>query len=107
MSSETGAAQRPSRQEPCQDASVLECAGAGSIALFVAPSLGLVIYKMGGNNGQYDPNFTSIPQPEPSHARDDWKPIQGTPFIEGSRGGDDGIRRVLEMVSAAVVPTGS
>ena len=61
-----------------------------------------MIYKMGGNSGQYDPTFTTIPQPEPSHERDDWKPIVGTPFIEGSRAGDDGIRRVLEMVSAAV-----
>ena len=78
--------------------------GAGGFALLVVPSLDLVIYKMGGNNGQYDPTFTNIPQPEPSTARDDWKPIQGTPFIEGSRGGDDGIRRVLEMVCAAVVP---
>jgi CubicO group peptidase (beta-lactamase class C family) len=76
--------------------------GAGGFALLVVPSLDLVIYKMGGNNGQYDPTFTSIPQPEPSTARDEWKPIQGTPFIEGSRAGDDGIRRVLEMVSAAV-----
>src|SRR5690349_17105840 len=78
--------------------------GAGGFALIVVPSLDLVIYKMGGNNGQYDPNFTNIPQPEPSHERDDWKPIQGTPFVEGSMGGDDGIRRVLEMVCAAVVP---
>ena len=61
-------------------------------------------HKVGGNNGQHDPNFTSIPQPDPSTARDDWKPIVGTPFVEGSRGGDDGIRRVLEMVCAAVVP---
>jgi hypothetical protein len=100
------------------------------------PSLDLVIYKMGGNNGQYDPTLTDVPQPplgesregregseggnkissssssQPSltsrdilsgdHSRDDWKPIVGTPFIEGSRGGDDGIRRVLEMVCAAV-----
>ncbi|MEO6036091.1 MAG: serine hydrolase [Verrucomicrobiota bacterium] len=76
--------------------------GAGGFAIIIVPSLDLVIYKMGGSNGQYDPNFTSIPQPEPSTARDDWKPIQATPFVEGSRGGDDGIRRVLEMVSAAV-----
>jgi CubicO group peptidase (beta-lactamase class C family) len=76
--------------------------GAGGFALIVVPSLDLVIYKMGGNNGQYDPTFTTIPQPEASTVRDDWKPIQSTPFIEGSRGGDDGIRRVLEMVSAAV-----
>jgi CubicO group peptidase (beta-lactamase class C family) len=76
--------------------------GAGGFALLIVPSLDLVIYKMGGNNGQYDPTFTNIPQPEPSHERDDWKPIPGTPFQEGSRGGDDGIRRVLEMVCAAV-----
>ena len=76
--------------------------GAGGFALIIVPSLDLVIYKMGGNNGQYDPNFTTIPQPEASTARDDWKPIVGTPFVEGSRGGDDGIRRVLEMVCAAV-----
>jgi CubicO group peptidase (beta-lactamase class C family) len=76
--------------------------GAGGFALIIVPSLDLVIYKMGGNNGQYDPTLTDVPQPEPSHERDDWKPISGTPFVEGSRAGDDGIRRVLEMVCAAV-----
>lgn len=76
--------------------------GAGGFALLIVPSLDLVIYKMGGNNGQYDPTLTGLPQPEPDHARDDWKPIPRTPFCEGSLGGDDGIRRVLEMVCAAV-----
>lgn len=76
--------------------------GAGGFALMIVPSLDLVIYKMGGNNGQYDPTLTGLPQPEPSHDRDDWKPIARTPFNEGSLGGDDGIRRVLEMVCAAV-----
>jgi CubicO group peptidase (beta-lactamase class C family) len=80
--------------------------GAGGFALIIVPSLDLVIYKMGGNNGQYDPTLTDVPQPDPSHERDDWKPIVGTPFIEGSRAGDDGIRRVLEMVCAAVAPQG-
>jgi hypothetical protein len=69
--------------------------GVGGFALIIVPSLDLVIYKMGGNNGQYDPTLTDVAQPEPSHERDDWKPIQGTPFIEGRRGGDDGIRRLL------------
>jgi hypothetical protein len=59
---------------------------------------------MGGNNGQYDPTLTDVPQPEARTDRDDWKPISGTPFQEPSRGGDDGLRRVLEMVCAAVVP---
>jgi hypothetical protein len=76
--------------------------GAGGFALIIVPSLDLVIYKMGGNNGQYDPTLTGLPQPESSHDRDDWKPIPRTPFHEGSMGGDDGIRRVLEMVCAAV-----
>jgi CubicO group peptidase (beta-lactamase class C family) len=78
--------------------------GAGGFALIVVPSLDLVIYKMGGSNGQYDPGLTRLPQPEPDRSRDDWKPIPRTPFHEGSLGGDDGIRRVVEMVSAAVIP---
>ncbi len=78
--------------------------GAGGFALIIVPSLDLVIYKMGGNNGQYDPALTGLSQPEPGHERDEWKPIVGTPFVEGSRAGDDGIRRVIEMVSAAVRP---
>lgn len=67
------------------------------------PSLDLVIYKLGGNNGQYDPSLTGLPQPAPTDlSRDNWKPIPRTPFNEGSLGGDDGLRRVLEMVCAAV-----
>ena len=76
--------------------------GAGGFGLLIVPSLHLVIYKMGGNNGQYDPALTGLPQPEPDRSRDNWKPIPRTPFNEGSLGGDDGIRRVLEMVCAAV-----
>ncbi len=75
--------------------------GAGGFALLIVPSLDIVIYKMGGNNGQYEPSLTGVPQPELGHERDDWKPIPRTPFHEGSMGGDDGIRRVLEMVCAA------
>ena len=76
--------------------------GAGGFALIVVPSLDLVIYKLGGSDGQYDPVLTGLPQPEQSHERDNWKPISRTPFNEGSMAGDDGIRRVLEMVCAAV-----
>jgi len=76
--------------------------GAGGCGIFIVPSLDLVIYKLGGNNGQYDPSFTSIPQPVPDTSRDNWQPIPRSPFHEGSMGGDDGLRRVLEMVSAAV-----
>ncbi len=77
--------------------------GAGGFGLMIVPSLDLVIYKMGGNNGQYEPTLTDVPQPKDvDTSRDDWKPIPRTPFHEGSLGGDDGLRRVLEMVAAAV-----
>ena len=77
--------------------------GAGGFGIFVVPSLDMVIYKMGGNNGQYDSALTGLPQSfVPDTSRDNWKPIPRTPFNEGSMGGDDGLRRVLEMVSAAV-----
>ena len=76
--------------------------GAGGFGIFIVPSLDVVIYKLGGNNGQYDPALTGLPQPAPDTSRDDWKPIPRTPFNEGSLGGDDGLRRVLELVSAAV-----
>lgn len=77
--------------------------GAGGFGIFVVPSLDLVLYKLGGHHGQYDPALTGLPQPPPpDRSRDDWKPIPRTPFHEGSLGGDDGLRRVLEMVCAAV-----
>lgn len=78
--------------------------GAGGFGIFVVPSLDLVIYKMGGNDSQYAPELTGLPQPSWAldESRKDWKPIPRTPFNEGSLGGDDGLRRVLEMVSAAV-----
>lgn len=77
--------------------------GAGGFGIFVVPSLDLVIYKLGGNNGQYAPELTGIPQPfDYDGSRDNWKPIPRTPFHEGSMGGDDGLRRVLEMVAASI-----
>jgi CubicO group peptidase (beta-lactamase class C family) len=77
--------------------------GAGGFGIFVVPSLDMVIYKLGGNNGQWDPALTGLPQPPASKDRDNWRPIPNTPFIEGSKGGDDGLRRVLEIVSAGVI----
>jgi CubicO group peptidase (beta-lactamase class C family) len=76
--------------------------GAGGFGIFVVPSLDMVIYKLGGRDGQYDPALTGLPQSFAyDGSRNDWKPISRTPFEEGSMGGDDGLRRVLEMVSAA------
>jgi hypothetical protein len=65
--------------------------------------LDIVIYKLGGRDGQYDPALTGIADDfKYDGSRDNWQPIARTPFNEGSMGGDDGLRRVLEMVSAAV-----
>jgi CubicO group peptidase (beta-lactamase class C family) len=77
--------------------------GAGGFGIFVVPSLDVVIYKMGGKDGQYDPALTGIPQPfKYDGSRDNWQPIPRSPFNEGSLAGDDGLRRVLELVTAAV-----
>jgi CubicO group peptidase (beta-lactamase class C family) len=78
--------------------------GAGGFGLFVIPSLDLVIYKLGGKDGQYDPAMTGLPQPAfTDHSRADWQPIPRTAFNEGSASGDDGLRRVLELISCAVI----
>jgi CubicO group peptidase (beta-lactamase class C family) len=74
--------------------------GAGGFCLYVVPSLDLVIYKLGGKDGQYDPSLTLIPQPEQKHDRDNWQPIPNTAFMDGSQAATLG--RVLEMVCAAV-----
>jgi CubicO group peptidase (beta-lactamase class C family) len=75
--------------------------GAGGFCIFVVPSLDVVIYKLGGKDGQYDPALTGLPQPEQSHARDNWQPRPRTPFDEGSQGGDS-LWRVLQFVAASV-----
>lgn len=74
--------------------------GAGGFCLYVVPSMDLVIYKLGGKDGQYDPSLTLIPQPEQKHDRDGWQPIPTTGFVDGTANATLG--RVLEMVCAAV-----
>jgi hypothetical protein len=70
----------------------------------IVPSLDLVIYKMAGNDSQYDPALTGIAQNYPyDGSRDNWKPAARSQFSDGPIGVDDGLRRVLEMVSAAVI----
>jgi CubicO group peptidase (beta-lactamase class C family) len=77
--------------------------GAGGFCVYVVPSLDLAVYKMGGNDGQYKEELTRLPQTlKYDGSRDGWKPIPRTPFHDGTLGGDDGLRRVLEMVCAAV-----
>ncbi len=78
--------------------------GAGGSGIYVVPSLDLVLYKMAGSNAQFNPELTGIPDTyEVDHSRDDWKPGPHDQFHDGPVGGDDGVRRLLEMVVAAVV----
>jgi len=70
--------------------------GAGGYAIYVVPSLDLVIYKMGGNEGQYDPQLTRLPvKYSYDGSRANWKP--GDPKIVG-----DSTGKTLQMVVAAV-----
>ena len=75
--------------------------GAGGFCIYIVPSLDLVIYKLGGKDGQYDHALTGLPQPEQKHDRDGWEPKPRTAFDEGSQNGDS-TWRVLEMVCGAV-----
>jgi hypothetical protein len=78
--------------------------GAGGSAIYVAPSLDLAIYKMASSDAQIDPALTGLPVAyQVDHSRDNWKPGPHDQFHDGPVGGDDGVRRLLEMVVAAVM----
>lgn len=72
--------------------------GAGGFCLYVVPSLDLVVYKLGGKDGQYDEKLTRLPQPPPTSDRTNWQPPVTNAFFEGP----GGLGRLLEMVCAAV-----
>jgi CubicO group peptidase (beta-lactamase class C family) len=77
--------------------------GAGGFGIYIIPSLDLVIYKMAGNDSQYDPEATGLAQTYPyDGSRDGWHPSPHTQFNDGPIGVDDGVRRTLEMVVAAI-----
>ncbi len=79
--------------------------GAGGSALYVIPSLDMVVYKMSSLNAStYDPAVTGLPLAyTPDTSRDSWKPHPANQFVDGVIGGDLGVRRTLEMVIASVV----
>jgi CubicO group peptidase (beta-lactamase class C family) len=77
--------------------------GGGGYGVVVIPSLDLVIYKMAGSDQQYNPALTGITQNyKYDGSRDNWKPAARSQFSDGPIGTDDGLRRVIEMVVAAV-----
>jgi CubicO group peptidase (beta-lactamase class C family) len=78
--------------------------GGGGFGVIVVPSLDMVIYKMGGSDNQYLPERTGIPQNYAyDGSRDNWEPAPRSQFSDGPIGTDEGVRRILEMVAAAVV----
>jgi CubicO group peptidase (beta-lactamase class C family) len=79
--------------------------GAGGSAIYIVPSQDLVIYKMSGSDAQFDPSLTGLVETyQVDRSREQWKPLPHDQFHDGPVGGDDGVRRLLEMVSAAVIP---
>ncbi len=78
--------------------------GGGGFGVIVIPSLDMVIYKMSGDDSQYNPARTGLKQDYPyDGSRDGWKPAERSQFSDGPIGVDDGVRRILEMVAAAVI----
>jgi hypothetical protein len=70
--------------------------GSGGYSIYVVPSLDMVIYKMGGTEGQYDPKLTRLPvNYQYDGSRANWKP--GNPAVVG-----DATSKTLEMVVSAV-----
>lgn len=70
--------------------------GSGGYAIYIVPSLDMVIYKMGGTEQQYDPALTRLPvQYTYDGSRANWK----APANIG-----DATGRTLQMVVAAVTP---
>jgi CubicO group peptidase (beta-lactamase class C family) len=71
-------------------------AGSGGYSIYVVPSLDMVIYKMGGNEGQYDPKLTRLPVLyQYNGSRDHWKP--GDPKVIG-----DSTSKTIQMIVAAL-----
>ena len=78
--------------------------GAGGSAIYMVPSLDLAIYKMAGSDAQFAPELTRLPvRYAIDRSREGWKPVAHSQFHDGPIGGDDGVRRLLEFVVAAVI----
>jgi CubicO group peptidase (beta-lactamase class C family) len=72
--------------------------GSGGCAIYVVPSLDMIIYKMAGETRQYDSGASA------DASRDNWKPLPKDQFNEGPIGTNPGGKRLLEMVAASVIP---
>lgn len=78
--------------------------GAGGFGICVIPSLDLVIWKIGGSDGQY--GWSPEGLADSFHydgSRDAWKPHASNQFTDEPIGTDAALRRTIEMVVAAVM----
>jgi hypothetical protein len=77
--------------------------GAGGFGLYVVPSLDLVIWKIAGNDRQYEWSPPGLPKnPHYDGSRDKWQSHPFDQFHDAPIEVDTGVRRTLEMVLAAV-----
>ncbi len=79
--------------------------GAGGFGICVIPSLDMVIWKMGGGDGQYNWSPAGLQDTfKYDGSRDGWKPRPSNQFTESEPIGTDvALRRTIEMVVAAVM----
>jgi len=73
--------------------------GANGFCLYIVPSLDLVIYKLGGKDGQWNPDLTRLPQPP-----DDFG-VHTSPAPTPKNGSYEtySIPRILELVCGATI----
>jgi CubicO group peptidase (beta-lactamase class C family) len=73
--------------------------GAGGFCLYIVPSLDLVIYKLGGKDGQWNPELTRLPQPADRFG------VHTDPPTTPKNGAFEtySIPRILELVCGATV----
>jgi CubicO group peptidase (beta-lactamase class C family) len=72
--------------------------GAGGYGIYVVPSLDLVVYRLGGNENQYDPALTRLPvKYSYDGSRANWKPAKPAP-------GGDVFSTTLQYVVRAITP---
>lgn len=73
--------------------------GSGGHCLYVVPTLDLVVWKLGGRDGQYSSANTGLPEPPPLRRAE--KPAPAVPYT------GDVYVRTLEMVIQAIVRSGA
>ena len=73
--------------------------GANGFCLYIVPSLDLVIYKLGGKDGQWNPDLTRIPQPPDGFG------VHTSPAPTPKNGSYEtySIPRILELVCGATI----